>query len=229
MDWRWRPAIAQAKLLEIGEENAVSFNLAYQEMMKRNMCWVLYRQHLRYHHIVRALDAIKVTTWPGVVEGPIIPRFFILEKEDGTRVGEAVTSWVLINVETRRPLRPSVLEGELPENQGLTPPMPLPSTLRIENAQCVEERTVRYSDVDINGHMNNAKYLDWVCDMLPMAKIRAQGICEWQVNYISEALPGERLALSLLEGPAHAFVQGKKQSDGRVAFEAKIVYGKANL
>lgn len=228
---RWRPAVAQGKLLDIGEVNATSYGLSYKDMMKRGMCWVLYRQHLRFLQtanvfgLPKALDKMNVTTWPGTVEGPIFPRYFIIEKEDGIRIGEAVTSWVLINVETRRPLRPSVLEGQMPQCDELTQPMALPGMLRIVNAKCVEERTVRYSDIDINGHMNNAKYLDWVCDILPLDKMRTQSICEWQVNYISEALPGERLALYLLEEKTHAYVQGKKMSDGRMAFEAKVVYG----
>lgn len=221
---RWRPSAAQATLLGIGEENAMSLGLSYTEMLQRDMCWVLYRQQINLHQIPKALDEVKITTWPGAVEGPLFARCFILETEEGTRIGEAITSWVLINVKTRRPLRPSVLQGQLPENTDRVSPMPLPGVLRIENAQYVEERTVLYSDVDVNGHMNNARYLDWVCDILPLQTLRARGINQWQVNYIAEALPGEKLELSIREEADLCYIVGKKSVDGRTAFEAKIWY-----
>lgn len=219
---RLRPSVAQSKLLEVGEQQAGQFGVSYAELLRRDMCWVLYRQHSRFRRMPKAFQSIRATTWPGMIAGPVFPRFFVLE-QDGERIGEAVTSWVLIQVSNRRPLRPSVLEGQLPQSPE-SEPLPLPGMLRIENARQVLERTVRYSDVDINGHMNNAKYLDWACDLLPFERLRERGICEWQINYTSETLPGETLALSLLEEGDAAYVQGKKTHDGRVAFEAKMMY-----
>lgn len=222
---RWRPSVAQIKLQELGEENATSFGLPYGELLRRGMCWVLYRQQINLRVIPKALDVVYATTWPGVVAGPIFPRYYTLEK-DGLRIGEAVTTWVLIDVESRRPLRPAVLEGQVPQVRDIPEPMPLPSMLRIENAQQVLERKVQYGDIDVNGHMNNAKYTDWVCDILPIDRLRASGIRGWQVNYIAEALPGECLVLSILEEADATYVQGKKTHNGRVAFDAKVWYGK---
>ena len=222
---RLRPSVAQCRLLELGEEQASSFGLSYSELLKRGMLWVLYRLHINLRAVPKAYDAIRITTWPGVIEGPVFPRFFTLEK-GGKRIGEAVTTWVLIDVSSRRPLRPSVLEGQLPQARNIPDPLPLPGMLRIENARHVTDRPVHYSDIDINGHMNNAKYLEWICDILPLERMRAAGICEWQINYIAEALPGERLSLFLLEDALGASVLGKKENDGRLAFEAKVTYGR---
>jgi len=220
---RWRPAAVQCKLLEMGEEQAASFGLSYAELLGRGMCWVLYRYRINLRAVPRAYDAVRATTWPGIVEGPIFPRYFTLEK-DGERIGEAVTAWVLIDVEKRRPLRPSALEGELPTSE-IPPPLPLPGALRIENAPHVTDRQVRYADIDIIGHMNNAKYLEWACDLLPLERLRRAGIRKWQINYVAEALPGETLSLFMREEADDAYILGRKGQDGRVAFEAKITYG----
>lgn len=221
---RLRPSVAQSRLQELGEEHAAVFGLSYAELLKRDMCWVLYRHHTHFRRVPKAPDIVRVTTWPGKIVGPVIPRFFTLE-QDGMRVGEAVSSWVLIQVSNRRPLRPTVLEGQLPYAQNIPDPLPLPGMLRIENARHICDRQVQYSDVDINGHMNNTKYTEWICDLLPFERMRASGICDWQVHYISEALPGETLALSVLEEGDITYVQGRKTLDGRVAFEAKVSYG----
>ena len=64
-------------------------------------------------------------------------------------------------------------------------------------------RTVRYSDLDVNGHMNNCRYMDWVSDTLPGSFHGSHRVSEFTVNYLSEAREGEelRLQFQLADGP----------------------------
>ena len=48
----------------------------------------------------------------------------------------------------------------------------------------------------INGHMNNAKYLDLIQDLLPMDFHREAGIREFTICYLTEAKLGEELDLT---------------------------------
>ena len=58
-----------------------------------------------------------------------------------------------------------------------------------------QERTVRFSDLDYNGHMNNCKYLEWVADLLPSGFHKDRQVREITLSYLSEAREGEALAL----------------------------------
>jgi acyl-ACP thioesterase len=58
------------------------------------------------------------------------------------------------------------------------------------------DRTVCFTDLDRNGHMNNTKYLDWIADLLPSAFHESHSPAEFTVCYLSEALEGQELQLS---------------------------------
>jgi acyl-ACP thioesterase len=78
-----------------------------------------------------------------------------------------------------------------------------PSSLIGRDMGEAELRTVRFTDLDINGHMNNCRYLDWVEDLLPMAFHAAHEIREFTLCYMSEVTENEQVALhwELSEGP----------------------------
>ena len=61
-------------------------------------------------------------------------------------------------------------------------------------------RTVSYSDLDINGHMNNTRYLDWICDLLPAAYHKEHPLKAVTISYMSEALEGQQLHLGITHG-----------------------------
>jgi acyl-ACP thioesterase len=65
------------------------------------------------------------------------------------------------------------------------------------------KRTVGYTELDLNGHMNNTRYLDWVDDLLPSAFHKAHPVREFTVCYLAEALEGQEISLDyqLLDGP----------------------------
>ena len=56
-------------------------------------------------------------------------------------------------------------------------------------------RTVSFTDLDRNGHMNNTKYLDWVDDLLPGVFHRDHRVKEFTVCYLNEALETQNLQL----------------------------------
>ena len=58
------------------------------------------------------------------------------------------------------------------------------------------EVAVSYSDLDVNGHMNNTRYLDWACDLLPSAFHRDHPLKAATICYMTEALESQQLQLS---------------------------------
>ena len=57
-------------------------------------------------------------------------------------------------------------------------------------------RTVCFTDLDRNGHINNTRYLDWVDDLLPSPFHENHLVREFVVCYLSEAREGQTLDLS---------------------------------
>jgi acyl-ACP thioesterase len=219
---RLRPSALLVEMQELGEAHAAMLGLARQDLIAHGICWVLYRQQVRLLAPLTFGDALTALTFPAPVEGPLFPRHFVFSRADGTPAIEAVTAWVLMDVRTRRPLRPSALPVPMPENRERPAPLKVPGMLPIEGAQTAMRRAVRYSDVDVNRHINNTRYIDWVCDALPYEAVTARAIAGFQINYSSEARPGEDIDIALKEEEKGVLARGIRLSDGRTVFDSRI-------
>ena len=208
---------------ELSEIHAAHLGFSRSSLLENGMMWVLYRLHVVMNEYPTYGDTLVETTWPCAIEGPVFPRHFRFNRPDGTQVGKAITAWVLIDLKTRRPLRPAALPGTIPPSE-LPPSLPMPGMLRIAGGTPLGSRTVLYSDLDINGHMNNTRYIDWVCDTLDLSALLSGTLKEFQINYISEALPGERIDLFAQTEGNTTLTLGKR-GDGRTVFEARTVLG----
>lgn len=221
---RWRLSSIFVQTQEMAEVHAALYSLSRKHLISNGVCWILYRQRARMHRYPGYDETVTFTTWPSANEGPIFPRHFLLTDAMGAPIGEISTSWILMDIHTRRPMRPSALPGSVPVNTQREAPMPAPGMLRITDAEPIGERVVRYSDLDVNGHMNNTRYIDWICDTLDLNALLAQGLADFQINYISEGRPGETLSLSRRMDADRALITGKHAEDGRTVFEASAAF-----
>lgn len=217
---RWRPSAILNKTQAVADVHSEKMGYARDNLLKNDMCWVLYRLSVRMHAYPSGTDIVRVTTWPAPIAGPVFPRYFTMESPDGSKIGEIVAGYILMSVSTRRPLRPSALDTAI-ETNDRPAPMPLPSALHLDGAQQIGSRPVRYSDLDLNGHMNNTRYIDWVCDAVGTDALRP-GLAGWQVNYISEARPDELLTLRAKTEGSTTLIIGKRAENGKTVFESSV-------
>jgi acyl-ACP thioesterase len=93
-----------------------------------------------------------------------------------------------------------------------------------------QQRTVTYSCLDRNGHMNNTRYLDWVEDLLPSQFHATRKPQEFVICYHAEAMEGQKISLTwelseegCLQVDAHrekTDVSGKKER----VFSAQVLF-----
>jgi hypothetical protein len=88
----------------------------------------------------------------------------------------------------------------LPGKSGITVPgilrgneLPSPQSLAPASLADQVQRIVRFTDLDVNGHMNNARYLDWLADLLPGSFHENHVIQDMTLGYMAEALEADAL------------------------------------
>jgi acyl-ACP thioesterase len=113
---------------------------------------VLSRYSVRFHSFPSVHSRIHLKTWPSGREGRFALREFLLQDETCTLILSASTSWMLLDLETRRPVR---VDEQLPD-------LPLVTEYSYE----LHFRRVRHGDVDLNRHVNNVVYVDWALETL---------------------------------------------------------------
>ena len=139
---------------------------------------------------------------------------------NGEEIAQALSAWVVLDRVSHRILRPT----QIPAAQGYIALVPgacpaVPGKLLCAGLTPHHVHTVRYSDLDINGHMNNVKIVDVVCDGLELDRQDGLFVSEIQVNYTAECMPGEQIALAVGQGTdGLTYVFGA--ADGAPKFEA---------
>ena len=161
--------------------------------------WVLSRLHCQMARPVDAHETIQVKTWCAGIKGATWLRAFEL-RVDGVCIGQALSSWVVLDPVHHHILRPTQIpaaQDYLAVVPGQCPAVPGKLACGVVHEHHVH--TVRYSDLDINGHMNNVKIVDVVCDGLELDRRENTFVAEIQVNYTAECMPGEAITLSVGE------------------------------
>ena len=123
-------------------------------------------------------------------------------------------------------LLPQALPGKIPDNNGLSA---LDEPLEKINLPegMVEKLQVQagYSAVDLMGHVNNARYVEWICDCFPASQFASHKLDWLQINYVNEVKPSERVSIATGQSisPAGVWaIQGSNMDTSSRAFEAII-------
>jgi acyl-ACP thioesterase len=173
-------------------------------LLQHQLIWVLTRLEVRMDRYPAGGETITVETYPMPNRRWFCPRSFIFRDADGRQIGCAGSLWVLIDVHTRRMSRPDVIAGLMPDNHDLTAPIGLPATVEevSADADCAFRAPV-YTDLDVNGHVNNTRYLDWCCNALGIETMHNNELAAFAINFNQELLPGQQARTELRRNDRH--------------------------
>ncbi|MDR3138915.1 MAG: acyl-ACP thioesterase [Treponema sp.] len=189
-------------------------------MARLGQVWVLSRISVLLERRPKQGEAITVRSWPRGWERLFAVRDYDIRDASDAPIVRGRSSWIILDIERRRPLRPQALMGALPLNEGLDA-LPggggaLEARDRLLSAG---ERRAAYSDIDYNGHVNNARYIQWIQDITEPEILERAERMRLDINYLSEIKPGEVTGLfkaPIIPGEAPA-ASGEKA----LAFEGR--------
>ncbi|MBO5980093.1 MAG: hypothetical protein IKA13_00085 [Bacteroidales bacterium] len=211
---RLKPASFMNLAQEAAGQHAVYLGFGYDDLIATNTAWILSRVHIRFVDTPMWKDDVVLTTWhKGANRLFFVRDFRLTDKEGRTRV-EATTSWLVMNLETRRLVRdPQLREGsECLEDVIATPAGKVQMPKDVE-PQLMFEHLVAYSDIDVNGHANNAMYMQWAMDAVDYDIASTRPVKEVTINFNHETKAGDVVALykSIIktEDGRRVYVEGK--------------------
>ncbi len=186
-------------LLYFAQESAGAhcrlLNADWDTLQAQELFWAVTRQRLQITRLPLLGETVTVETWPMPTTKVAYPRSTVGFDSRGNELFRSVSLWVLMNTRSRSLV--------LPKNSGLEiagicrgNELSVPGSLVPKAWEQQTCRSVRYSELDRNGHMNNTRYLDWVEDLLPSAFHAGHPARDITLCYVSEAREGEDIALS---------------------------------
>ena len=191
--------------------------------------WMLARSWYRLSRPLNYEDRLTIRTWHRGGKSAIMYRDYDI-LVNGQPVGESVSAWVLANVNSRKLMRLSAI----PELEGtgggeLCKTMTLAKLRQPGGLREVERRLMRYSDSDLNGHVNNTRYADFACDAVGMERLSGDRyLAELQIGYLAECRPGEVLTIQASGLGDSRFVRGV-DLEGKPRFETALYFGETPI
>ena len=177
-------SIAHTTLLGMGREKTLD----------RGLLWIVTLQQVKVERLPVYDEDVKLLSWPGETMHLDFPRYYRMEDRDGHTLLTGSALWALMDRESRRMVFPEDHGVHIDGAKG-EEPLPLPAAPKPAQGGLRETFTVPYSYVDLNGHMNNTRYLDLCEDRMP-AELRALPVREVRAEYSGEAKLGEEVILT---------------------------------
>lgn len=237
--FRLKPASFMDLAQELAYWAAQQLGFGYDDLQRHHTAWVLSRMHFIFHDPPRWRDEVTLHTWHKGQDGVFFLRDFELRRKGDTHMEDksgvlvsCTTSWIVMDTRSRRLVRSEevlqmipgdtqcpddAIRGHCPK---IVPPKGIP-------AQPAGERTVSYSDIDIIGHTNNARYLLWAMDGMDYAKATERAVKEVRINFNKETVAGEKVQLFRQEvrspeGNPTYYIEGR--ADGKSCFCIQLDY-----
>lgn len=213
---------------EVAGNHAWTLGVALDQIVDAHReTWMLYRLALRLHAPPRWRDVVTVETWPCGVERIYAVRDFRVSDEAGRTLAEASTSWLIVDLEGRRPSRAPRTRLDWNANVPRVLPEAFQRRLPAPDGEAhAVEFDVRRSDIDRNGHVNHTRMLAWVLDGAPGPHHDGTRVTSLDAEFLAEALPGERVRVSSAPDDAggswrHAVT---RPADGRLLLKARTAW-----
>ena len=217
---RWTLGGIMRAMQLASDRHATLLGVGKDHILPQGLYWVIARMRIDMRSYPRYGDAVTVETWPGTPERVAFPRYFKFEDKDGV-VGTASILYMLLSTETHR-FVPPAKTAVYPRDMQIHPDAnPMPDKIRFTEAnRGTVYRKPSYSDIDLNRHMNNTRYGQWICDLFPTSKFESQVIKTCQINFIADGVEGHLIALNLHEEDNSFAVQGTDTDNGgKTVFE----------
>ena len=169
-----------------------------------------------HHH-----EGVTLQTWPHSLSRFSILRDFILTGESGDVYAKGSSEWVLMSMAERKfvSVRDHYTGSTAFSEKRCFEKKPRKTPWFDEGNRPVHTVVPSFSDIDENGHVNNAMYAKFVMDALSPDKPLA--IKSFQIDYRLEALAGATLDVHTLVEDGRVLVKGVRE-DGETSFAAAI-------
>lgn len=177
-------------------------------------------------------DQITIRTWIRPPNGAFLFRDYEIYHLDN-KIGEGTGSFVVIDLKTRKPAKADWSSFEQYWRQDFSLTIEPEKISTDGNYQEVSRFSVRNSDLDMNDHVNNTKYAQWVLDSLPIETLRGQvHLHGYEVNFLAEAKLGDEIVLRSFHAGSDSnelsstHFQGIRASDQRPIFSVRLISDK---
>lgn len=191
-----------------------------------NYTWVLSRLVIELEEMPYQYEDFSIQTWVENVYRLFTDRNFALLDKDGKKIGYARSVWAMINLNTRKPADLLTLHGGSIVDYVCDEPCPIekPSRIKVSAGEPVASLTARYSDIDINGHVNSIRYIEHILDLFPIEMYRSKRIRRFEMAYVAESYYGDELSFFMDDAGEDVYQAEVRKNGSEVVCRSKVAF-----
>ena len=194
--------------------HAEQLHLGYLDLLKAGYFWVLSWAKVEMIVYPEFGQTVKIKTWPQMLYKHFVIRDFLFDDAaSGTRFGRSRTAWLLVDCKSKRSVDPgqSGIAFQLGDHEPAMADLPERIPVR-ENTQPVYTKTITYGDIDVNRHVNNARYVAFLLDAFTPADFRERQPRSLVLSYLAELRFGADLEVrksTIQQNPETHYLEGR--------------------
>ncbi len=212
---RLKPTAFMNIAQEAAGRNASDLGFGYDDLIKHNTAWILSRVHVVFTDTPKWKDEVTLQTWHKGLDRLFYLRDFIVTDNEGRERVKATTSWLILDLETRKMVRHPEMNdmGKVCSDHVIETPADRVRMPKGVEPELVRVHEVSYSDIDNNGHTNNAMYMQWSMNSVGYGITSTRPVKEFTINFNHETKIGDKVdiyrAMEERGDGLHVFVEGK--------------------
>ena len=194
------PAICNL-LQEAAGNHARELEFDITDLQKNELTWVLYRLHLKMDRLPNWRETITIKTWPSSGDGLRAYRDFLIMDENEAVIGRSLSYWLIMDIQSRRPARiPKAILEMAPDNTDHVLPVTDPDFPEFDQVDISQQFEVRPTDLDLNRHVNNVRFIEWALSTLP----DSTSVNEIDIQFTAESVLGDTDIAEVKEQPPNS-------------------------
>ena len=195
----WKPSAMLEAMQEVAISHCEGVGLGRNVTDDHGVVWVLSRCRVELSMTPKNGESISLETFALPMKHLFFPRGHVFRDAQGKIIGGAHGLWLLMDIHTRKIVREPFIVEHLPF-ETMEAPTAMPATVKpVEGRASISEFTPQFTDFDINGHVNNARYMDWCWNALGLQELKDRALSRLDINYDAEILPGEHVRAELCQ------------------------------
>jgi len=211
--------------LEAAWNHAEVLGVGFSRLADQKLFWVLSRLLICVDTLPEWGQPLTLHTWPRPTRSLFAMRDFEFLDLDGRQIVAGSSAWLVLDAVRRRPQKLDKLLSDIhvfPERTATgRDPEKLPAFTPSESAPAFP---VRYSDIDVNSHVNSATYLAWILDSYPSQFHQSHSLKTVEINYLEETRAGETVVVNSLDPSEAQSFHSIERSGGGTACRARLTW-----
>ena len=213
-------------LLNVAGFHSHDRGFGIDRLNKEHYTWVLSRLALEMYDLPMQYESFTIETWVENVYRLFTDRNFAVLNKEGKAIAYARSVWAMIDTETRKPvdlmaIHDGDITGYICDKEC---PIDKPSRIKVNSKEPVAILPVKYSDMDINGHVNSIRYIEHILDLFPVDAFKEKRVRRFEMAYVAETMATDTMAYYMDKVDDDNFDIEVKKNQADVVCRSKVIF-----